>query len=121
MFPPLFAIAAADPTVRALLGPTNVRLFPFGEANETSVKPYAVWQTVYGSPENAMSEAPDMDSFGTQIDVYATTAEQARDVARALRDALQNVAHISSYNGESREPVTRDFRYSFTVDWFVER
>lgn len=121
MFPPLFQVAAANATVRSLLGTEPVRLYPFGEASDSTVKPYAVWQMVYGSPENALGDAPDMDHFGTQVDVYATTAQQARDVARALREAFENSAHVTAFNGESREPVTRDFRYSFTVDWFVQR
>ena len=48
------------------------------------------------------------------------TVSSAREVAAALFAALEPVAHVVAYNGEFREEVTRDYRYSFTVDFDQE-
>lgn len=121
MTPPVFATAYADATVKSLLGTTPCRLYPFGEAPEGVALPYAVWQTIGGAPENALNSVPDIDNFATQIDVYASSASSARAVAEALRDAFEPVAHVTRWNGESKNPDTKRYRYSFDVDWLTER
>lgn len=122
MSAPIFVVCSADTGVQALLGDTSgFRLYPFGEAPQGEGKPYAVWQVVYGSPQNYIGGLPDMDSYGIQVDVYAPEAGVARDVAMALRDAIEPHAHIVNWDGESRDPSTRAYRVGFTVDWFVSR
>ena len=115
MFPPVFAIAAADAAVKAVLGSNPVRLYPFGEAPAGVTKPYATWQTVSGDPENYLADRPDSDTFRAQIDVYADSATASRNAAKALRDALEGSGYVVSMNGESREEATKLYRYSF--DW----
>lgn len=106
--------------MKAVLG-TTPRLYLFGEAPPNVPKPYAVWQQVFGSPENYLGQAPDVDSYGVQVDVYGTTAAACRGVAMALRDALEGAAHVTAWNGESRDPDTRDYRYTFTVEFVQSR
>ena len=118
MYPPLFELAAASATVKALIG-NPPRLYPFGEAPQSVQKPYAVWQTVFGAPENYLGQVPDMDAYGVQVDVYGVSADSCRNVAKALRDAFEGSAHITAWNGEGREQETRDYRVGFTVE-FVE-
>ena len=72
-------------------------------------------------PENYLAGRPDVDSFKTQIDVYADTAASARAAAMALRDALELSAYVTSWRGETRDPVTRNYRFSFDMDWIVQR
>lgn len=122
MAPPVFATVANDTGVQSLLGADPVRLWPFGEAGVPSpVLPYAIWQLIGGNPENYLGTLPDIDYFPIQIDVYALTASQAREVALVLRSAIEPFAHVTGYNGEFREVDTRNYRYSFNVDWFVNR
>lgn len=121
MFPPVFQTCAASAAVTALIGTTPVRLYPFGEAPQGVIYPYAVWQLVSGSPENYLGDRPDADSFTVQIDVYADTATSARNVAKALRDAIEPVAYVTSWRGESRDPDTKKYRFSFDVAWIVQR
>lgn len=104
-----------------MLGSSPTRLYPFGEAPQGVTKPYAVWQTVTGSPENYLGQVPDLDSWSIQVDVYADTATASRGAAEALRDAIEPVAHITFWNGEGRDPKTNNYRYTFTVDWFKSR
>lgn len=121
MFPPVFQICAASAAVTALIGTNPVRLYPFGEAPQGVVYPYAAWQLVTGTPENYLGDLPDADNFTVQIDVYADTAASARNVAKALRDAIEPVAYVVAWRGESKDAETKRYRYSFDVDWIVRR
>lgn len=121
MFAPVFATAVASGAVTALLGTAPTRLYLFGEAPQDVAKPYAVWQSVSGAPANYLGTLPDVDRFTVQIDVYATTASSARSVAQALRDAFEPVAYVVSWRGESRDATTKNYRYSFDVEFHVER
>lgn len=121
MYPPVFAVCYAANPVKALLGTAPMRLFLFGEAEQGTQKPYAVWQVISGVPENFLNQAPDTDSFTIQIDIYADTAASARNVAAALRNAIEPHAHVSAWRGESRDPETKDYRFLFEIDWIVQR
>ncbi|HHK0021490.1 TPA: DUF3168 domain-containing protein [Pseudomonas aeruginosa] len=121
MFPPIFLVAAVDPGVTALIGSNPVRLYLFGEAPQGVVYPYVVWQSFGGLPENYLGTLPDADSYSTQIDVYADTAASARAVAKALRDAIEPIAYVTSWRGESRDTETKKYRFSFDVAWIVQR
>ena len=121
MYAPIFAVCSASAQVKALIGSNPVRLYPFGEAPQGVTYPYAVWQSVGGAPENFLAGRPDADSYTTQVDVYADTAASAREVAKALRDAVELVAHVVAWRGESRDPETKKYRFSFDVAWIVMR
>lgn len=123
MFPAVFpAVASSAPCVALLKdGSGPVRFYQFGMAPQNVQKPYAVWQRVFGAPENYLGQRPDIDLFTLQIDVYASAADQARTVAAALRDALEPVGHITSWLGESIDPETKNYRFSFQQDIWTPR
>lgn len=123
MIPPIFALCSADTTLQGLLTTYDghFALYPFGEAPQLVARPYVVWQIVDGEPENYLGDAPDMDAMSIQLDVYAAEAADAREVATALRAVVEIVAHVVRYNGEWRDPETRAYRCSFTVDWLIDR
>lgn len=121
MYPPIFQLAVRDAAVRAALGESPTRLFLFGLAPEGVGHPYAVWQVVGGSPENYLTNRPNIDNFLIQIDVYGPDADEVRAAAKALRDALEDHAHVTSWRGESRDSETRLYRSSFDVSFFTNR
>lgn len=121
MYPPIFEVCAASTEVTALLGTDDTRIYPFGYVEDPDGLPYAVWQTVTGLPENYLSDRPDIDSWTLQIDIYAGSATSARNVAKALRDAIEPNAYVTRWGGESRDPETKRHRYSFDVEWHVHR
>lgn len=121
MYAPVFATCSASPAVKALIGSAPVRLYPFGMAPQAVTLPYVVWQTITGRPENYINQVPDCDKFSIQVDAYGITESSVRSVAKALRDAIEPVAHITSWRGESTDPDTLHKRFSFDVDWFVKR
>lgn len=118
--PPIYELAAAASPVVALLG-SPIRFYPFGIADENTPRPYAVWQLISGQPENFLAGRPDLDGFSVQVDVYGKTPQTTRPVRDALRDAFEPAAYVTSWNGESRDPDTKDFRISFTADFQTPR
>lgn len=121
MYPPIFSVCAAAPAVRATLGVTPTRLYPFGEAPEGVTDAYAVWQSIGGAPENFLGNRPDMDRFAVQVDVYGREVVDVRAAAAALRDAIEPHAHITRWGGERKDAATGRYRLSFDVDWFTPR
>lgn len=123
MFPAIFPAVDASSACRALLrapgGPT--RFYQFGFAGEAPQKPYAVWQRAGGTPENYLGDLPDIDSLSIQVDVYAGSADSARAVALTLRDAIEPVAHITAWLGESVDPDTKNARFTFLCDFWTPR
>ena len=119
--PPIYETARQSADVLTLLGDPT-RLYGFGENDDIpAVMPYAVWQQISGRPENFLSGRPDADHYSMQIDVYADTAQEARDVADALCAALELHCYITSWRGQSRDIETESFRISFDVDWITSR
>jgi|ERR1044071_444452 hypothetical protein len=121
MFPPIYAALAAYAPLTALIGTAPVRAYPFGEAPQDVARPYIVWRTIGGEPENYLGQRPDMDGFSLQVDIYANTASSARAAALQARDAIEGVAYITAWYGEDRDSETKSYRYSFGVDWLVAR
>ena len=122
MTPPIFQLCSQAAAVTALLGTgVDLRLYSFGEAPEGVAKPYAVWQLVNGEPENYLAGRPDADDVTLQVDVYGTTSASVRQVRDAIRDAIELHAHVTRWGGEGRDPVTKNYRARFDVDWIVRR
>lgn len=121
MQPPIYPVCAAVPAVTALLGTDPTRLFPLSQADQDTALPYAVWQVVGGGPRNHLGDAPDMDRFTLQVDVYARTVSEVLDVAEALRDAIEAVAYIVRWGDQTTDRDTGLRRYSFDVSWHVPR
>lgn len=121
MFPPVYQIASQSAGVLAVLG-TPPRFTPFGKIRQDVSKPYAVWQTVYGNPDNSLSCIPTEDLFGVQVDCYAKEATDARNVAEALRDAFESSYNpVTAWNGEFWETATGLYRVSFTAEFWTTR
>jgi hypothetical protein len=121
MKPGLFAVVEADFDCRSLLGEKPTRFWAFAAAPQNPVKPYATWQTIFGAPENYVNCAPNIDSISVQIDCWGDTISSAREVAEAIRRAVEGSAHVVALNGETREPDTKLYRVSFSVDFWTER
>lgn len=120
MFSPAFEIAKASAAVVAILG-NPPRFYGFGDAVQDGTKPYAVHQTIAGSPENYLRKLPDQDTLIVQVDAYAQTPKQSKAVVTALVEAFQEVAYVTSWNGEFRDPDTKLWRISFSVEFMTPR
>ena len=121
IFPPVFELASYSVAVRAHLGSDPIRLYAFGRAPQAKAYPYAVWQVVGGQPENFLGTLPDADRYVVQIDIYASSITEARTIAEALRDALQESAYVVAWRGESVDQETQKFRFGFDVEFITRR
>ena len=122
MIAPIFPVCASSPEVTALLGSNPVRIYPFGIQDDNVVYPSAVWQNLPGGgPENYLNQRPDADKFSLQVDVYADTADEAMLAAQAIIYAIELKANIVRYGPQDRDESTLKYRYSFDVDWIVNR
>lgn len=122
MMPPIFSILSAAAGVTALVGaPPKMRLFPFGEADQNTLKPYISWQLISGLPENYLGQLPDVDHYRTQIDVWAETQASANLVAEAVRDAIEPHAYLVGSGSTLRDPETRCYRYMLDVEFITPR
>lgn len=120
---PIFEACWADTTVQSLVGGTELRVYQFGDAPQDCKVPYVTWQVVYGEPFNSLNDRPTMDSFGLQIDVIGPEDDPrpARLLTKALVNAIEPYGYVVSWNGESRDPETKQYVVTFTVDWIVTR
>ena len=121
-YPPIFETCAADAGVVALLGESGARCgstWPDRRPGR-GAKPYAVWQSIGGGPENYLGGRPDIDRFALQVDAYADTLSAARAIADAIEEAIEMLAHVTAFRGERK---TRDGPLSRRVrpQWFVAR
>lgn len=121
MIAPIFEACASDYEVRRLLGNAPVRLYPFGLHYDNVIYPYAVWQGTGGTPENYLAQRPDADNYSIQVDVYADSADEVIAVAAAIRNAIEGRAYVTHWGGQTLDEQTKRYRYSFDVDWIVNR
>ncbi len=121
----MFTLASGSAAVTALIGSSPVRFWPFDRAPQKGTAaygvPYAVHQLVYGSPENALACAPDIDSAAVQVDSYASTASEAREVSNALQNSFESSGYAVAYNGELKDTPTGLYRVSVTYEFLVYR
>lgn len=122
MIPPIFA-AVNVPAVKALLKTGNgpLRFWAFGMAPVTPERPYAVWQTVSGSPSNYLGNRPDRDYIRVQVDCYANTMNEARSIADTIILAIETHCNVLGFNPDMQESQTDLYRVSFDCGWWVER
>lgn len=125
MYPPIFQLCSANPEVQSIFGSSPCKIYKFGSAPQKGTQfyslPYAVWRVITGTPENYLDKAPDIDNPLIQVDIYAATSSEAIDGANVIRDVIEKVAHITSWNGDDRDPETLNYNVSFDVSWFVNR
>lgn len=119
MVPPVYELLSADAAVTALVPASRIR--GQGYAGEAPVTPYITHQTISGNPANYIAGRPGMDAFRSQIDVWADTAAQAKQIAEAVRDALELNAQCVAIMGDDYEPDTRLHRYSFDFQFWTPR
>ncbi len=113
MVPLIQSLLEGDPTVRQQLG-DPVRLF-LGSAPQNTPLPYATWEVVGGSPTAMLSEPPPADGWRVRMTVWGEVLSQANDVAVAIRDVVERVGSIESYNPTPDSDGTDAIGISFDV------
>ncbi|WP_239518988.1 tail completion protein gp17 [Stenotrophomonas maltophilia] len=99
--------------VRQVLG-DPIRLWP-GVAPQDAALPYATWEVVGGSPTAMLSEAPPADGWRVRMTVWGKTLTQTNGVAVAIRDVVERVGSVESYNPTPDSDGTDAIGISFDV------
>ncbi len=118
---PVFALLNASSPVKALLGTSPLRAWPFGDAPEEGERPYATWSVLTGLPQNRMDSAPDTDAHTVQVDIWAETAASCRACYAAVRDALEPAGHMTNFALAERDQDTKLYRARMEFDFFTAR
>lgn len=128
MLPPVWTTLRASPRVVDLVG---LRIWRAGTAPQDAARqaveqglPYLTWFLVTDVPANTLSERPKADLTVIQIDCWAggrDGEEKVETLAKAVRDALENVAYMTGAPVDGREPSTRLWRMALQFDWILIR
>jgi len=122
---PLYEVCKNDGPTAAFFGDSNIlRIFPFSFSKKKGfdlTKPYAVWQTVGGSPDNVLEGGACSDSVEVQIDVYAQSVDDCRQGANLIEAAIESECMITRYFTEEFEQDTKLFRATFGASWILKR
>lgn len=122
MFPPIHTILSQDSEVSAL---AVGGIWRHGDAPKGVTAPYVTWFLVVGVPENNLSDGPGIDGDVIQLDCWSenngTGDEGVETLAVAVRDAIENHAHIEAYTDDGRDPETKRFRISMQAKFWVSR
>lgn len=121
MNPDLFEILKSSPAVTNLLGSNPLKVFPFGRAPQKVSLPYAVYSVYNANPENYLDRVPDIDNKGTQIDIFASNAEDLKSCFDAIRDALEPHAHMTSFSTSDQDADTNLYPCRMEFDFWDER
>lgn len=90
-------------------------------AEEGTVSPYIVWQGIGGASENYLDERPGIDNGRVQVDCYHRTKRSARELALAVRNALELQAHQVGQPRTEFDATLELYRYSMDFSFWVNR
>lgn len=121
MNPDLFSILNSNAAVKALLGATPLRVYPWGRAPEGVKTPYAVYAVTNATPENYLGNLPDIDNKGTQINIYADNSVNLQACYIAVRDALESHAHMTNFATPDLDAPTNLFSCRMEFDFWDDR
>lgn len=121
---PQLLIASAD--VKALVGaPPAMRVYedtaPQAAGEAPPPRPYIVWGTAGGAPENYLSARPGIDAGRITLDVYADSAASRRQVVDAVMAAIEPSAHMITVPMTMYEPDTKLFRAVMDFQFWTHR
>lgn len=119
---PVFPTLEADPSVKALLGNSPLRVYEDIAPHKTPF-PYAVWSVVTGNPENNLDCAANIDHVSFQIVVYDSNPKRASDIRAAIRTSLEPHCYITSIHPNHFERIndTNVFGRGFDANWWLDR
>lgn len=117
----LFEILYADTTCRTVFGYPTMRVFPWGRAPDKVQKPYAVYTTINGTPENYLDTTPDIDNIGTQVNIYADTSSSLASAFNAIREAVEPYAHMTNFATPDLDADTNLYSARMEFDFWKNR
>jgi hypothetical protein len=117
VIPPVQQTLTAAAAVTAIVGQ---RIFQTVAPQDTS-QPYVVWTLVTGVPGNNLSDPPEYDDQRIQIDCWSLSQSQCRQLAQAVRNAIEAQTHIVYGPWSDYEPDTKLHRWSMDAEYWQTR
>lgn len=118
---PVFEYVKDVPAVKLLFGVNPMRIYAFGRAPSSPRLPYAVYGISNSNPENYLGNPPDIDSKGTDIEIFAKDDISLNECYETLRDALQTRGHEITTRTLDKEPGTDYFAARMEFNFWHER
>lgn len=100
------SVLIADSAVAAIAGS---RISPVYRSQDVPV-PAVTLSNVGKSPINALNTYAGIDSNRVQADCWADTYTQARQLAEAVRNAMQTAGHLLEFEADDRDDPSGQFR-----------
>ncbi|MCQ9615939.1 DUF3168 domain-containing protein [Paenalcaligenes niemegkensis] len=124
MFAPILK-TINTPAVQAIMGTGRPRIYSSGNAPQGVVTPYITWFVVVGQPYEQLSGPPGADNDAIQIDCWAGPDSDQEivciNLAKAVRDALDEAGQANRIIFNNRESDTKLFRVALQVDFIHNR
>ncbi|OAL78975.1 hypothetical protein AY606_05985 [Acinetobacter sp. SFB] len=117
---PLESLCEADYLLKQLLSDSEGLKVAEFDADNIPSAPYTCWQIINANPEQYLSDRSDMDDIYVQIDIYASKKAEARQIAKLMRNAIEEDCYIESYTGTEKEPETNLYRIRLDTRWYEE-
>lgn len=117
MIPSVHPLLTGDAAVASIVGDRVYQT----EAPEDAVRPYVVFSLPSSTPLNNLSCAPDMDDQRVQVDCWAQSQSKARELGKAVRNALEQVTHVILGPWADRDEATKMYRWSMDAEFWSAR
>jgi len=121
MLPPVFTTLRASSAVTNIVGSNPPRVYRHGRAPQDATRPYVTWFVVSAPPENQLSGTPPVDRVSIQVDCWNTDDAEVEALAKAVRDAIEPLAHMTAVLLDDFEAETKLYRIAMQFDWFIDR
>ena len=118
MLPPVFETLTAGVAVTTIVG---TRIYRHGRAPEHPTRPYVTWYLINSAAENNLSDVPETDRETIHVDCWHPEDRGVVDLATAVRDAIEPIAHCTGIPINAPEPETKLYRIGLQFDWFTSR
>ena len=118
MIPPVYQTLTAVPAIVSLVAD---RIYGSGQATQGETRPYITWQIISATPNNNLSTTPEQDDQRVQIDVYSKSEQDCTVLAKLVRNAIEQVMHITFGPWNTYEADTGLYRWSMDVTWLLDR
>lgn len=121
VLPSIFNTIKNTPGVTTYIGTNPTRFYPWSSAPQNPTKPYVTYGVFNGNPENYVTNVPDIDNMGTQVDIWSDDPEECADIFTALRTALEPLGHMINFQSITRDAETQLYNIRMEFDFWESR
>jgi len=117
MFPDIYALLN-QPTITAIIGDN---IGPFGRIEQGTQPPYITFHIISHTPHHHLSGSPVSDGYSVQIDCWHNNQAGCYELAKAVRDRLDDRNLPNHVIIMMQEQDTNFYRISLQTDMIHQR